>query len=177
MMLHAVEDILSRRLLETPNAEKDGSRRLSRPPMVTATSDSVPSLKPFARSLSHELRTPMHGVVGMLDLMYLTVQESLEAPHWSHIQKFLHTPTPHSPHQIASPEVHILPGQPAAQSLWAHLCAASKICRVFNSGDWCTGHALLAAIKRSDSGRRRDNCLWALARRLSGIASAFLFVQ
>jgi signal transduction histidine kinase len=34
-------------------------------------------LKPFARSLSHELRTPMQGVVGMLDVMHATVREAL----------------------------------------------------------------------------------------------------
>jgi signal transduction histidine kinase len=36
------------------------------------------SLKPYAKSLSHELRTPMHGVVGMLDVMHATVQEQIE---------------------------------------------------------------------------------------------------
>ncbi|TID27622.1 sensor histidine kinase-like protein/response regulator [Venturia nashicola] len=36
------------------------------------------SLKPYARNLSHELRTPMQGVVGMLDVMYATVQEATE---------------------------------------------------------------------------------------------------
>ncbi|KAI9800563.1 MAG: hypothetical protein M1833_003221 [Piccolia ochrophora] len=36
------------------------------------------SLKPYARSLSHELRTPMQGVVGMLDVMHATVQEAVE---------------------------------------------------------------------------------------------------
>jgi hypothetical protein len=36
------------------------------------------SLKPYARSLSHELRTPMQGVVGMLDVMYATVIEAAE---------------------------------------------------------------------------------------------------
>ncbi|QDS67514.1 hypothetical protein FKW77_001683 [Venturia effusa] len=36
------------------------------------------SLKPYARNLSHELRTPMQGVVGMLDVMYATVQEASE---------------------------------------------------------------------------------------------------
>lgn len=36
------------------------------------------SLKPYARSLSHELRTPMQGVVGMLDVMYAMVQEVSE---------------------------------------------------------------------------------------------------
>lgn len=37
------------------------------------------SLKPYARSLSHELRTPMHGVVGMLDVIHATVQEAIES--------------------------------------------------------------------------------------------------
>jgi signal transduction histidine kinase len=37
------------------------------------------SLKPYARSLSHELRTPMHGVIGMLDVMHAKVQEAIEA--------------------------------------------------------------------------------------------------
>ncbi|KAH1497340.1 hypothetical protein KXV92_003368 [Aspergillus fumigatus] len=36
-------------------------------------------LKPYARSLSHELRTPMQGVVGMLDVMHATVREALQA--------------------------------------------------------------------------------------------------
>jgi hypothetical protein len=36
------------------------------------------SLKPFAKNLSHELRTPMQGVVGMLDIMLGTVQEACE---------------------------------------------------------------------------------------------------
>jgi signal transduction histidine kinase len=37
------------------------------------------SFKPYARSLSHELRTPMHGVIGMLDVMHATVQEAIES--------------------------------------------------------------------------------------------------
>jgi signal transduction histidine kinase len=41
----------------------------------------APSFKPCARSLSHELRTPMHGVIGMLDVMHATVQESIESQH------------------------------------------------------------------------------------------------
>lgn len=36
------------------------------------------SLKPYARSLSHELRTPMQGVVGMFDVMMATVKEASE---------------------------------------------------------------------------------------------------
>lgn len=37
------------------------------------------SFRLYARSLSHELRTPMHGVIGMLDVMHETVQESIES--------------------------------------------------------------------------------------------------
>lgn len=53
--------------------------------MVTGTQvddahiNDAQSLKPFARSLSHELRTPMHGVIGMLDVMHATVQEAIES--------------------------------------------------------------------------------------------------
>jgi len=36
------------------------------------------SLRPYAKSLSHELRTPMQGIVGMLDVMYANCQEALE---------------------------------------------------------------------------------------------------
>jgi signal transduction histidine kinase len=39
---------------------------------------ALQSLKPYVRSLSHELRTPMQGVVGMLDVMHATVQEAIE---------------------------------------------------------------------------------------------------
>jgi signal transduction histidine kinase len=39
------------------------------------------SLKPYARSLSHELRTPMQGVVGMLDVMMANLKEAAETMH------------------------------------------------------------------------------------------------
>lgn len=44
-----------------------------------------PSFQPYARSLSHELRTPMQGVVGMLDVMHATVQETIENKPDPHI--------------------------------------------------------------------------------------------
>ena len=46
-----------------------------------STDFSAQPLKPYARSLSHELRTPMQGVVGMLDVMHATVREALEGKH------------------------------------------------------------------------------------------------
>ncbi|KKK20662.1 hypothetical protein ARAM_000341 [Aspergillus rambellii] len=42
------------------------------------TEFSSQHLKPFARSLSHELRTPMQGIVGMLDVMHATVREAIQ---------------------------------------------------------------------------------------------------
>ncbi len=49
------------------------------PQVDDAPSHDAQSLKPFARSLSHELRTPVHGVIGMLDVMHATVQEAIES--------------------------------------------------------------------------------------------------
>lgn len=50
---------------------------------VTAAS----SFKPHARGLSHELRTPMHGVIGMLDMMHATVQEAIESEQNPKVRK------------------------------------------------------------------------------------------
>ena len=79
MLLHSLEDLIEYRLVRGQSFAKslDGQK----PPGVIPQ-DAITvaqSLKPYARSLSHELRTPMQGVVGMLDIMHATVQESLEA--------------------------------------------------------------------------------------------------
>ncbi|KAI1980283.1 hypothetical protein LOZ53_001961 [Ophidiomyces ophidiicola] len=49
-----------------------------RPTLHQAALMATPAFKPYARSLSHELRTPMQGVVGMLDIMHATVQDRIE---------------------------------------------------------------------------------------------------
>jgi signal transduction histidine kinase len=49
------------------------------------------SLKPFAKNLSHELRTPMQGIVGMLDLMHGTVQDACEEQMSSSLQGVLNS--------------------------------------------------------------------------------------
>lgn len=57
-----------------------------------ATTDfSSQPLKPYARSLSHELRTPMQGVVGMLDVMHATVRETLDGQHSTHTGSVLNS--------------------------------------------------------------------------------------
>ncbi|KAI9734093.1 MAG: hypothetical protein M1818_007031 [Claussenomyces sp. TS43310] len=79
MLLHAVEDMILQRILD--------GRGFAKPPISdsAAVTKIIPleaitasqSLKPYARSLSHELRTPMQGVVGMLDIMHSTVLDAI----------------------------------------------------------------------------------------------------
>ncbi|KAF1815991.1 hypothetical protein P152DRAFT_375784, partial [Eremomyces bilateralis CBS 781.70] len=81
--LRSLEDLVQTRLTEhgsTPDAPN-----FPTPALFAGKLDSqdvavseTQSLKPYARSLSHELRTPMQGVVGMLDVMYATMQEASE---------------------------------------------------------------------------------------------------
>lgn len=77
MLLHSLEDMILKRVLEGQGFAKHGDIKPSKVIPQEAVTASQ-SLKPYARSLSHELRTPMQGVVGMLDVMHATVQESLE---------------------------------------------------------------------------------------------------
>ncbi|KAI4279578.1 MAG: hypothetical protein LQ337_000163 [Flavoplaca oasis] len=76
MLLHSLEDVILERLEEGMGFSKGPDKPSKIIPAEAVTAQQ--SLKPYARSLSHELRTPMQGVVGMLDVMHATVQESLE---------------------------------------------------------------------------------------------------
>lgn len=78
MLLHSLEDLINDRLLDGRGYASEAV--LTDPPQIIPTEavKAAQSLKPFASSLSHELRTPMQGVVGMLDVMHATIQESLE---------------------------------------------------------------------------------------------------
>lgn len=91
MLLHSLEDLILERLLEgqgfAQSAEQNRAARVIPHEAITAAQ----SLKPYARSLSHELRTPMQGVVGMLDVMHATVQESLEGQSDAVVRKVLKT--------------------------------------------------------------------------------------
>ena len=78
MLLHSLEDVILARLLEGRGYDRRRSEEKSPKVIPTEAVTAGQSLKPYARSLSHELRTPMQGVVGMLDVMHATVQESLE---------------------------------------------------------------------------------------------------
>ena len=78
MLLHSLEDVILSRLLEGQGYDRPESDAKSTKVIPAGAVTAAQSLKPYARSLSHELRTPMQGVVGMLDVMHATVQESLE---------------------------------------------------------------------------------------------------
>lgn len=82
MFLHALEDLVAARILSgLALGDKDRCEIVPQ----SADRDIVavkPSLRPYARRLSHELRTPMQGVVGMLDVMYASVLEAMHPERW-----------------------------------------------------------------------------------------------
>lgn len=80
MLFHSLEDMILDRALRGHEFAKSAQtviKNISK--IVPHEAVSVAqSLKPYARSLSHELRTPMQGVVGMLDVMMANVKEASE---------------------------------------------------------------------------------------------------
>jgi len=80
MMLHSLEDMILNRVLDGNEFATSAQPVASiQPKIVPHEAVSVAqSLKPYARSLSHELRTPMQGVVGMLDVMMANLKEAAE---------------------------------------------------------------------------------------------------
>ena len=91
MVLHSLEDMILQRLVEGRSFAKGVETHNLSKVIPKEQVSAAQSLKPYARSLSHELRTPMQGVVGMLDVMHATVQESLEAQSDSVVRKVLKT--------------------------------------------------------------------------------------
>ncbi|ESZ99270.1 HHK17, histidine kinase-group VII protein [Sclerotinia borealis F-4128] len=79
MFMHSLEDMILQRIVEGlgfakgSNFPESNSAKIIPLSAITASQ----SLKPYARSLSHELRTPMQGVVGMLDIMYSTILDAI----------------------------------------------------------------------------------------------------
>ena len=94
LVLHSLEDLILERLLSGQSFAKDAPSRAASVSKQPQLNKVIPqeaittsqSLKPYARSLSHELRTPMQGVVGMLDVMHATVQEAIEGQKNSHLR-------------------------------------------------------------------------------------------
>ena len=91
VLLHSLEDIILERLLEGRGYARDLPEEKAVKVIPSEAVTAAQSLKPYARSLSHELRTPMQGVVGMLDVMHATVQESLEGHNDPEVRKIFKT--------------------------------------------------------------------------------------
>lgn len=87
MLLHSLEDLILERLVGGQSYAKEVDNYKPAKVIPTEAVTAAQSLKPYARSLSHELRTPMQGVVGMLDVMHATVQESLEGQSDASVRK------------------------------------------------------------------------------------------
>ncbi|KAF4626620.1 hypothetical protein G7Y89_g11538 [Cudoniella acicularis] len=89
MLLHSLEDMILQRILEGRGFTKPEASPESVPAKVIPLSaiTASQSLKPYARSLSHELRTPMQGVVGMLDIMYSTVLDAIANQQSERVRK------------------------------------------------------------------------------------------
>lgn len=76
---HSFEDLISQRVVDgaavkLAAGDMDGAQL----PVEYDTGPALRSFKPPVHMLSHELRTPMQGVVGMLDIMHEIVQEAVD---------------------------------------------------------------------------------------------------
>ena len=109
MILYSVEELIVQHIRDDAAGQKSEQRpqRDTHTTTIPVTQQSMPDfhstllhgstefssqpLKPYARSLSHELRTPMQGVVGMLDVMHATVREALEGKPSTKTVSVLHS--------------------------------------------------------------------------------------
>ena len=91
MLLHSLEDLILQRLVDGESFAKGVDNKTLAKVIPQEAVTAAQSLKPYAQSLSHELRTPMQGVVGMLDVMHATVQETLEGQSDALVRKVLKT--------------------------------------------------------------------------------------
>lgn len=127
MLFHALEDMILHRVLS-------GQSFAHNLPVIAAPSarpviphdhiTTAQSLKPYARSLSHELRTPMQGVVGMLDVMYATVQEAAEDQKDPRMRKVLDT---------LRENIEIVQGEPQKKNSFVRLSSGLSFFFVPNS--------------------------------------------
>lgn len=82
LLFHGLEDLILERVLQGKSFAKSADVAEKECKVVPHEAVSMAqSLKPYARSLSHELRTPMQGVVGMLDVMMANIKEVAEDMH------------------------------------------------------------------------------------------------
>lgn len=89
MLLHSLEDMILQRISEGRGFAKEPASETQAKYIPLDAITACQSLKPYARSLSHELRTPMQGVVGMLDIMYSTITGSIATQSYQHVSAVL----------------------------------------------------------------------------------------
>jgi hypothetical protein len=90
LLLHGLSDLILDAFIDRGLAYPETmSYHMPRTASISGGATQSQSLKPYAKSLSHELRTPMQGVVGMLDIMYGTVQEACEGQIKSGLRRLL----------------------------------------------------------------------------------------
>jgi hypothetical protein len=92
LLLHGLSDLILDAFIERGLAYSRAPPQHM--PMVASTTGKATqsiSLQPYAKNLSHELRTPMQGVVGMLDIMHGTVQEACEGQMSSSLRRVLNS--------------------------------------------------------------------------------------
>jgi hypothetical protein len=118
MFMHSLEDMILQRILEggasateVVVAAAPGSTTAKIIPLSAIAAPQ--SLQPYARSLSHELRTPMQGVVGMLDIMYATVLDAIADKQNDAARAVFADLKTH---------IEIVQGEPAASPLSTRLC-------------------------------------------------------
>jgi hypothetical protein len=87
MLLHGMEDMIVQRLIAAPVENGLAVQQIPGRVVPHKAVTAHQSLKPYARSLSHELRTPMQGVVGVLDVMYATLTEASETQNDPRMRK------------------------------------------------------------------------------------------
>lgn len=78
LLCHALEDIVLQRFLSGADLPQASSPTTAESAIPFEAIAALHSFKPFARNLSHELRTPMQGIVGMLDIMYSTIYDAIQ---------------------------------------------------------------------------------------------------
>jgi hypothetical protein len=92
MFMHSLEDMILQRILEGRGFAKDATTQPvdSNQIIPLDAISASQSLKPYARSLSHELRTPMQGVIGMLDIMHSTVMDAIDNQRSEAVKTIFH---------------------------------------------------------------------------------------
>jgi signal transduction histidine kinase len=125
LLCHSLEDLILERVLEARDFAKSAAPIHELKPRVIPH-EAVPlsqSLKPYARSLSHELRTPMQGVVGMLDVMMADVSEAVEGLKDGRVRKIFETfkENLESVQGSSSLKVHLLPFLQLGPAGWAYI--------------------------------------------------------